>query len=141
MHDSGEAGGLLYYVTPYVPGGSLRDRLERESQLPISTRCWPAIRRLPDATRALAKAPADRYPTVCTFTEALTAPETGATSPSPRSIAVLPFVSVGVEPDDAYLGEGLSEEILAALMTVDGLHVASRTSAFALRMRSRSGGR
>jgi serine/threonine-protein kinase len=27
--DSGEAGGVLYYVTPYVPGGSLRDRLTR----------------------------------------------------------------------------------------------------------------
>src|SRR6476469_8447518 len=25
--DSGEAGGLLYYVAPYVSGGSLRDRL------------------------------------------------------------------------------------------------------------------
>jgi serine/threonine-protein kinase len=35
LHDSGESGGLLYYVMPYVDGGSLRDRLERERQLPI----------------------------------------------------------------------------------------------------------
>ena len=34
--DSGEANGLLYYVMPYVTGESLRDRLEREQQLPIS---------------------------------------------------------------------------------------------------------
>jgi len=33
--DSGEADGLLYYVMPYVTGESLRDRLEREEQLPI----------------------------------------------------------------------------------------------------------
>jgi Tol biopolymer transport system component len=33
--DSGAAGGLLYYVMPYVEGESLRDRLEREKQLPI----------------------------------------------------------------------------------------------------------
>ncbi len=33
--DSGEAGGLLYYVMPYVDGESLRDRIERERQLPI----------------------------------------------------------------------------------------------------------
>ena len=33
--DSGEAGGLLYYVMPYVPGETLRARLEREQQLPI----------------------------------------------------------------------------------------------------------
>ena len=30
--DSGEADGLLYYVSPYVPGGSLRDRLGREGR-------------------------------------------------------------------------------------------------------------
>ena len=33
--DSGEANGLLYYVSAYVPGGSLRDRLLREKQLPL----------------------------------------------------------------------------------------------------------
>ena len=35
LYDSGEAGGLLYYVMPYVQGESLRDRLNREPQLPI----------------------------------------------------------------------------------------------------------
>ncbi|HTL05704.1 MAG TPA: serine/threonine-protein kinase, partial [Gemmatimonadales bacterium] len=33
--DSGEADGLLYYVMPFVKGESLRDRLDREGQLPI----------------------------------------------------------------------------------------------------------
>jgi serine/threonine-protein kinase len=33
--DSGEADGLLYYVMPFVEGESLRERLEREKQLPI----------------------------------------------------------------------------------------------------------
>ena len=33
--DSGEAEGLLYYVMPYVEGESLRDRLDREKQLPL----------------------------------------------------------------------------------------------------------
>jgi len=33
--DSGEAGGLLYYVQPHVPGGSLRERLTAERQLPL----------------------------------------------------------------------------------------------------------
>jgi serine/threonine-protein kinase len=35
--DSGEANGLLYYVMPFVPGESLRDRLNREQQLPINS--------------------------------------------------------------------------------------------------------
>ena len=33
--DSGEAAGILYYVMPYVAGESLRQRLERERQLPL----------------------------------------------------------------------------------------------------------
>jgi TolB-like protein len=35
MYDSGQADGLLYYVMPFVKGESLRDRLDREGQLPI----------------------------------------------------------------------------------------------------------
>jgi serine/threonine protein kinase/Tfp pilus assembly protein PilF len=35
LHDSGEADGFLYYVMPYVEGESLRERLDREHQLPI----------------------------------------------------------------------------------------------------------
>jgi serine/threonine-protein kinase len=36
LHDSGDADGVLYYVMPYIEGESLRDRLRRERQLPIS---------------------------------------------------------------------------------------------------------
>jgi serine/threonine-protein kinase len=35
LFDSGEAAGLLYYVMPFVDGESLRDRLNREKQLPV----------------------------------------------------------------------------------------------------------
>jgi serine/threonine protein kinase len=35
LFDSGNADGFLFYVMPYVEGESLRDRLNRESQLPI----------------------------------------------------------------------------------------------------------
>jgi tRNA A-37 threonylcarbamoyl transferase component Bud32/tetratricopeptide (TPR) repeat protein/TolB-like protein len=35
LHDSGEAGELLYYVMPYVEGETLRGRLQREQQLPL----------------------------------------------------------------------------------------------------------
>src|SRR3954463_7531403 len=33
--DSGEAGGFLFYVMPYIEGESLRDRLTKEGQLSI----------------------------------------------------------------------------------------------------------
>jgi serine/threonine-protein kinase len=35
LFDSGEADGFLYYVMPYVDGETLRDRLDRERQLPV----------------------------------------------------------------------------------------------------------
>ena len=33
--DSGEANGMLYYVQPFVPGGSLRERLDVEKRLAL----------------------------------------------------------------------------------------------------------
>ncbi|MBY6204553.1 tetratricopeptide repeat protein [Halomonas denitrificans] len=48
----------------------------------------------------------------------------------PRSIAVLPFASMSPNPDNAYLAEGMAEEILNVLSRIDNLRVASRTSSF-----------
>ena len=36
LYDSGEAEGFLYYVMPFIEGESLRARLHREEQLPLS---------------------------------------------------------------------------------------------------------
>jgi dienelactone hydrolase len=50
--DSGEAGGLLYYVMPFVEGESLREHLDREGALPVAE----ARRILRDVADALAYA-------------------------------------------------------------------------------------
>src|SRR2546427_3285092 len=52
LHDSGQAGGFLYYVMPYIEGESLRDRLEREGPLPLED----ALRITRDVTSALSYA-------------------------------------------------------------------------------------
>jgi serine/threonine-protein kinase len=49
LHDSGEADGFLYYVMPYIDGETLRDRLERDKQLPVDE----AIRVAKDVAEAL----------------------------------------------------------------------------------------
>ena len=50
--DSGEAGGLLYFVMPFVDGPSLRQRLAREHELPVGE----AVRILVELVDALAYA-------------------------------------------------------------------------------------
>ena len=36
LYDSGEVDGLLFYVMPFIEGESLRDRLNKEQQLPLT---------------------------------------------------------------------------------------------------------
>ena len=87
--------------------------------------------------RALAKAPADRFASVAEFVAALE--DTGpAVAPAgligkTRSIAVLPFVNASMYPDNEYLSDGITDELINALTKVEGLRVASRTSVFALK--------
>ncbi|MBA3342203.1 MAG: protein kinase [Gemmatimonadaceae bacterium] len=52
LFDSGAASGLLYYITPYVDGETLRERLKREGPPPIAE----SLRILRDIARALAYA-------------------------------------------------------------------------------------
>src|SRR5207253_1333221 len=115
--------------------------------------------------RALAKSPADRFPSAPAFSEALThagaAPSVarraaratlfaavavstlvagyallsrrsapGSSGEPARSIAVLPFVNIGADPNDEPFSDGMSEELITALAKVEGLRVAARTSAF-----------
>ncbi len=260
--DSGESDGSLYYVSPYIPGGSLRDRLNREKRLPIedalrivhevgaaldyahrngfvhrdvkpenilfaddhalladfgiahvhaknaeealtlgglalgtpeymspeqasgetdigvpgdvyglacvffemlageppfrgataratmakqvTERARPLRSLRPDAPagfervleKALAKDPLGRYPSVTEFCDALTRARSEPNRPfttTRRTIAVLPFVNSSPDPDNEYLSDGITDELINALAKVDGLRVASRTSVFALK--------
>ncbi|HKN57976.1 MAG TPA: protein kinase [Gemmatimonadaceae bacterium] len=260
--DSGESAGLLYYVSPFVPGGSLRDRLNREKRLPVddalriaqevgaaldyahrngfvhrdvkpenilfaddhallsdfgiahvhvknseetltlggivlgtpeymspeqasgesdvgvpgdvyglacvfyemlageppfkgaspratmakqvTERARPLRALRPDAPsgfervleRALAKDPSQRYESIADFCEALGRARTEpgrAFTMTTRTIAVLPFVNASPDPDNEYLSDGITDELINALAKVDGLRVASRTSVFALK--------
>jgi TolB-like protein/Flp pilus assembly protein TadD len=128
--------------------------------------------------KALAKVPADRFPTAGDFTAALrgglgyaTEPhrEHGPRRPAARlglvgalallavagafglwlrwsrlrastplasagsSLAVLPFTNLSPDRENEYFSDGMTEELITALGRVEGLRVAARTSAFALK--------
>jgi TolB-like protein/tetratricopeptide (TPR) repeat protein len=54
-----------------------------------------------------------------------------AGSVAPNSVAVLPFVNVGGDPQDSYLVAGLSDELRDQLGRVSGLRMAARSSSVA----------
>src|SRR2546427_727063 len=203
LYDSGEAATSLYYVMPYLEGETLRDRLNRERQLPLED-ALRITREVADAlsyahahdvvhrdvkpenilfqaahavvsdfgiARAISAA-AGRSLTAAEFAEALAAPaqrvrDTGrrmsrlaagaglaatllAAAAGPfvlsrphgtpalgggtgQSIAVLPFVNVSGAPQEEYLSDGISEELINALSKLPQLQVVARPSSFAFK--------
>ena len=67
---------------------------------------------------------------------ALAGAHPASAAPDSVAIAVLPFSDLSPAKDQEYLCEGMAEEIMNALVRIDGIRVASRTSAF----RARQGG-
>jgi TolB-like protein/tetratricopeptide (TPR) repeat protein len=88
---------------------------------------------------ALSKDPARRFSSVAAFASAVcdeAAPEGVRARGYPtatRTVAVLPFVNGSSDPENEYLSDGITEELIDALAKVPGLRVASRTSVFALK--------
>jgi serine/threonine-protein kinase len=87
---------------------------------------WPAIR------RCLAKDPAQRFQSAAEAREAL---QGGAPQRPPEmpSVAVLPFANMSGDREQEYFSDGLTEEIINALVKIPGLKVIARTSAFAFK--------
>ncbi len=90
--------------------------------------------------RALAKEPDARFPTVAAFCEALVTPLSGLPDydhgAARHAIAVLPFTNASPDPDNEYVSDGITDELIHALASVRGLRVAPRSSVFALKGRS-----
>jgi TolB-like protein/predicted Ser/Thr protein kinase len=87
--------------------------------------------------RCLKKSARERFQTITDVRAALEG--VSPTGPHPEaapSIAVLPFASLGAEPENEYFGDGLAEEIMNALAQVDGLKVIARASAFSFKGKS-----
>jgi serine/threonine-protein kinase len=126
---------------PPLRGGNTRSTMAR--QVTETPRPIRALR--PDAsvavesvlTRALSKDPLHRQATVAEFTAALAA-DFPVIHPidAARSIAVLPFVNASSDPENEYLSDGITDELIDALAKVEGLRVASRTSVFSLKNKS-----
>jgi TolB-like protein len=90
--------------------------------------------------RALARKPGERYGRAEDFKKDLeslgrswrsgAARREVASEESKPSISVLPFRNMSSERDQEYFCEGIAEELINALVKLEGLRVAARTSAF-----------
>ena len=98
---------------------------------------WPVDGAL---LRAMAKEPADRFESAADWADALVARSgeveaTSGASTRRRAIAVLPFINATSDPENEYLSDGITDDLISALANVAGLRVSSRTSVFALKGR------
>ncbi|HEU0299611.1 MAG TPA: tetratricopeptide repeat protein, partial [Longimicrobium sp.] len=56
-----------------------------------------------------------------------------STTPQVQSLAVLPFANMSADADNEYFSDGITEEIINALVQLPDLRVAARTSVFAFK--------
>ena len=93
-------------------------------------------------SRALQKGAASRYLTIGDLLNELcdSGPDaptiTTPTQPIVSSIAVLSFTNMSADPEQEYFCDGIAEEITNALVRVERLKVAGRTSAFSFKGKS-----
>jgi serine/threonine protein kinase/tetratricopeptide (TPR) repeat protein len=87
-------------------------------------------------TRALARAPADRFASAGELAMALSATETEPTRPP--SVAVLPFLNLSADPENEYFADGITEDVIAQLVKIRSLKVISRGSVMPFKRRERS---
>ena len=84
-------------------------------------------------TRALAKAPADRFATMTAFSDALAAAQTplGAQAQGRVMLAVLPLENLSADAEQEYFTDGMTEELITHLgrLHPKRLGVIARTSA------------
>jgi adenylate cyclase len=114
LQELADPGGLLI-------SGAVREQLGSNLSLPVADLGQVELKNIANPVRVFA-----------VHTAVGGAPAPPRAMPRSRrgipSIAVLPFTEYGAGPDQSYFGDGLVEDIVAALATFPGFHVISRNS-------------
>jgi serine/threonine-protein kinase len=140
---------MLVGEAPYAgssPYSILSKRLV--DPVPSARRLRPTVPPLVDRAlmRALAKTPADRFPSVGAFAAELAlasmTPATGSAAiaerPRAAAVAVLPFRNLSADPENEYFADGITEDVIAHLSKIRALRVISRGSVMQFKQRTGS---
>ena len=102
----------------------------------VRKRCPSVSHRVDAAIRTvMALEPGDRFQSVARFADAISSASLTSENgeEAQKSIAVLPFTNMSADPDTEFFSDGITEDILNALVRLPGLRVIARTSSFALK--------
>ena len=105
-------------VTPPPPALPIVEEPQRVPLLPPTPRRWPLI----------ALAVAFLITAGILIAPRLLHRQTASTKPPVRSIAVLPLKNLSSDPEQEYFSEGLTDELITRLASLENLRVISRTS-------------
>jgi len=131
FHHTPPTVGALRAGTPAVISETVERLLEKDPDARIATGAMvvAALRSASSGTHPAAP------PSVAAQSSAAARPgaEAKPSAPAHQSVAVLPFTNLSAAAGDDYFADGITEEIINVLARVPGLHVAARTSCFALK--------
>jgi TolB-like protein/Tfp pilus assembly protein PilF len=131
-------GAILYELLSgrraYISDSPVETMSAILTQAPDFTRLEAVPRELAAVVeRCLLRDPAGRYGSAREVAAALEAASLSRGSPAPavdhEAIAVLPFLNLGGDPEQEYFCDGLAAELIHTLTGLEGLRVASLTSA------------
>lgn len=104
-------------------------RFESMVELLLDLEAFTPAEREPDkASVSSVPLPSDRKP----------GSRAASSSPRRRTVAVLPFLNMSADPENAYFADGITEDLLTELSKVATLKVVSRTSAGQFRNREQN---
>jgi serine/threonine-protein kinase len=130
FHHTPPTVGTLRSGIPAALSETVNRLLEKDPDARISTGAMVVA-----ALRAATSGSYATSPNLAIQRGAATSPNATATpsGTTQQSVAVLPFANLSAGADDEYFADGITEEIISVLARVPGLHVAPRTSSFALK--------
>jgi TolB-like protein/DNA-binding SARP family transcriptional activator len=152
LEPSAKARGMARSIRQAMPPGEAEPAVHPNQSLPARTTTAPvdgsgrrmawlvgaAVAAIAMAAATVVSTLVPRQSTMVGVSSADGSSSTGSpASPAPKSIAVLPFVNIGDDPETEFFSDGITDDIILQLSKISDLKVISRTSSAQYRDRGK----